>query len=273
VQGTPLFTRFVLLLGVVSMILPSSVNRADEPPAKRIVVIAHRGEHHDHPENTLPAIAAAVALGCDYVELDVRETRDGALVLMHDGDVDRTTDGRGDVADLSLAEVKALEVTAPRDKFPEPVRVPTLGEALDVYADKIQLYLDHKQANEALVVDVLRQHDMIARTAVYGSPDDLAKIRSHDANIRLMPSHPEGEAEMRRLHDRLSVGVFDGGVRDWTAAEVTLAHSLGAEVWVDCLGDQDNPRGWRHAAAIGVDGIQSDRPAELIKLLEELGLH
>jgi glycerophosphoryl diester phosphodiesterase len=252
--------------------LLGGTSQGDEAAKRHVVVIAHRGEHRAHPENSLPAIAAAVELGCDYVELDVRQTRDGALVLMHDGAVGRTTNGRGNVADLSFAEIKALEVNAPRDRFPEPVRVPTLTEALDAYGDKIQLYLDHKQAPEGVVVDVLRQHDMIARTAVYGSPDDLVRYRQHDANIRLMPSHPDNEADMRRLHQRVGVGVFDGGIEDWTAEQVELSHNLGAEVWVDCLGDTDNPRGWRRAVAIGVDGIQSDRPAELIELLEEMRL-
>ena len=261
--------HITVLLGV-AVTCGSAV--ADESARKRIVVIAHRGAHVEHPENSLPAIAAAAELGCEYVEVDVRQTSDGALVLMHDRSVDRSTNGRGNVADLTLAEIRALEVTAAPGKYAQPLRVPTLGEALAAHADEIQLYLDHKQASEDQVVAVLRKHDMIARTAVYGSPDDLARFRAHDAELRLMPSHPDDEAQMRYLRDEVGVNIFDGGVEDWSADEVTLAHSLGAEVWVDCLGKEDHPRGWRRAVAIGVDGIQSDRPGELIELLEELGL-
>jgi glycerophosphoryl diester phosphodiesterase len=61
--------------------------------ADRIVVIAHRGEHRAHPENTLPAFQAAIDAGADFFELDVRTTSDGRLVLMHDARVDRTTKG------------------------------------------------------------------------------------------------------------------------------------------------------------------------------------
>src|SRR5258708_9235592 len=77
---------------------------------RRIAVIAHRGEHLNHTENTLAAFQAAIDLGADYFELDVRTTKDGKLVLMHDGTVDRTTNGKGEVANLTIDERRALEV-------------------------------------------------------------------------------------------------------------------------------------------------------------------
>jgi glycerophosphoryl diester phosphodiesterase len=73
-------------------------------PGKRVVVIAHRAAHEEAPENSLAAIRAAITAGCDYVEMDVRGTKDGALVLMHDGAVNRTTDGSGEVAAMTLEE-------------------------------------------------------------------------------------------------------------------------------------------------------------------------
>ena len=95
--------------------------------AARIEVIAHRGEHIECPENTLPAIQKAIDLGCDWVEIDVRTTRDGHFVLMHNGRVDATTDGLGAVADLTLAAVKALDAGARKAKY-RGTRVPTLDE-------------------------------------------------------------------------------------------------------------------------------------------------
>src|SRR5205807_1804496 len=71
-------------------------------PDARIVVIAHRGANKFAPENTLAAFRKAIELGCDYFELDVRRTKDGQLVLMHDGSVDRTTNGTGSVVDMTL---------------------------------------------------------------------------------------------------------------------------------------------------------------------------
>src|SRR5262249_10137449 len=80
------------------------------PPLKHpIAVIAHRAGRALSPENTLAAIRKAISLGVDYVELDIRAAKDGPLVIMHDGSVDRTTNGQGKVKELTLAEIRALD--------------------------------------------------------------------------------------------------------------------------------------------------------------------
>src|ERR1700691_5223717 len=76
---------------------------------RQIVAIAHRGEHLHHPENTLPALQAAIDLGMDYAELDVRTTVDGKLVLMHDPTVNRMTNGKGEVAKMTLEQIRNLD--------------------------------------------------------------------------------------------------------------------------------------------------------------------
>src|ERR1700674_257375 len=97
---------------------------------RRIAVIAHRGEHQAHPENTLAAFQAAIDLGADYFELDVRTTKDGKLVLMHDNTVDRTTKGKGNVVNMTFDEIRALEVKGGG-------RVPTFDEALSLAEGRI----------------------------------------------------------------------------------------------------------------------------------------
>src|SRR4030081_215156 len=77
--------------------------------AQTVVAISHRGEHLHHPENTMPAFEEAVRVGADYIEVDVRTTSDGKLVLMHDGQADRTTNGKGDISKMTFAEVRALD--------------------------------------------------------------------------------------------------------------------------------------------------------------------
>src|SRR3974390_1221468 len=113
----------ILCLGaaVLSM-LPVSSNAGEPPAAKRpIVVIAHRGEHLSHVENTLPAFQAAIEAGADYFECDVRTTADGHMVLVHDATVDRTTNGKGHVSELAFDQVRALDARGNR--------VPTFEEA------------------------------------------------------------------------------------------------------------------------------------------------
>ncbi len=91
---------------------------------------AHRGAIKTHPENTIPALREAARLGAQMIEFDVQLTKDGALVLMHDATVNRTTSGKGKVSDLTLAEIKGLDAGSWFDNAFKDFRVPTLEEAL-----------------------------------------------------------------------------------------------------------------------------------------------
>src|SRR5690606_15249365 len=104
--------------------------------------------HTRVPENTLEAYREAIRNGADYVEVDLRITRDGRLVIMHDETVDHITNGRGRVADLSFSDIRRLEVL---DKtHPEEgksiYRVPSFEEVLALCRGEIRIYLDFKQA-------------------------------------------------------------------------------------------------------------------------------
>jgi glycerophosphoryl diester phosphodiesterase len=100
---------------------------------------AHRGAMSTHPENTIPALKEAVRLGAQMIEFDIQLTKDGALVLMHDTTVDRTTNGKGKVSDLSLAEIKALDAGAKMDAKFAGTRIPTFEEALAVFPKNVWL--------------------------------------------------------------------------------------------------------------------------------------
>src|SRR5882672_12073778 len=82
---------------------------AAQAQPRQVVAIAHRGEHLHHPENTLPAFEEAIRLGADFIEVDVRTTADGKLILSHDGKVDRRTNGQGDVSKMTFDEIRALD--------------------------------------------------------------------------------------------------------------------------------------------------------------------
>ncbi len=100
---------------------------------------AHRGAMSTHPENTIPALQEAVRLGAHMIEFDIQLTKDGALVLMHDATVDRTTDGKGKVADLTLAEIQALDAGVKIDAKFAGTRTPTFEEALAVFPNNVWL--------------------------------------------------------------------------------------------------------------------------------------
>src|SRR5689334_6804051 len=131
-----------MMLRTVALVLACLALIAANPATRRVVVIAHRGEHLDHPENTLPAIDAAIALGVDYVTIDVRTTADGVLVLSHDPTVDRCTDGHGAVAAMTLAQIQALDAGIRSGPEFAGTRIPTLDEALDLARGRAGLYLN-----------------------------------------------------------------------------------------------------------------------------------
>lgn len=130
-------------------------------PAEPPRIVAHRGAMHAAPENTLEALELAAALGAHIIEIDVRTTMDGHLVVLHDARLDRTTDGTGPVYNHTLAEVQALD--AGRWFHPDHAgaRVPTLGQCLAWAKGRIPLLLDLKERGPAYadaVAAAVRQH-------------------------------------------------------------------------------------------------------------------
>ena len=109
---------------------------------KNIYVAAHRGWSKKFPENTIEAFRAAIELGCDQLETDIRVTKDGELVLMHDGTVDRTTNGSGKVREMTLKELKALDAGVKKGEEFTGCRIPTFIEFMELVKDLPEMTLD-----------------------------------------------------------------------------------------------------------------------------------
>lgn len=131
--------NYRLFLATTLLFIALAHSRADDVTLPFRGLCAHRGAMSTHPENTIPALQEAVRLGAHMVEFDVQLTKDGALVLMHDATVDRTTNGKGKVADLTLAEIKALDAGVKMDARFAGTRVPTFEEALAVFPKNVWL--------------------------------------------------------------------------------------------------------------------------------------
>lgn len=118
-----------------------SLLREKENKNEYVWVAAHRGDWIYAPENSIPALEHAIAFGADMIETDVRLTKDGKIIMMHDYSVDRTTDGKGMIADLTFDEIQKLHL---RNNFGgmTDLKVPTLEEYIQIAKDKILLYLD-----------------------------------------------------------------------------------------------------------------------------------
>src|SRR6266540_6973725 len=112
---------------------------------RRPYVLAHRGASGYAPENTFPAFDRALALKSDGIETDVRSSKDGVLVLVHDERIDRTADGEGRIADLTFAELQKLDVGVGFNPRHRGERIPTAEGFLDRYGGRLPLCLEVKQ--------------------------------------------------------------------------------------------------------------------------------
>ncbi len=141
------------------------------------IVIAHRGFSGLYPENTILAFEKALELGADFIELDVREAKDGEIVVMHDSDVARTTDGEGEVAGLTLGEIKRLDAGKWKGAF-KNVRVPSLDETLESVGGKAFLLIEIKKAAPDKVIGLVKKHGMEESVIIGGfNLDHLKKTR------------------------------------------------------------------------------------------------
>ena len=237
---------------------------------RQVVAIAHRGEHLRHPENTLPAFEEAIRLGADFIEVDVRTTADGKLVLSHDGKVDRRTNGQGDVAKMTFDEVRTLDAGIKSGPQFAGTKVPTFDEALDLARGKIGIYVDVKQASAKDLVTHIGEHGMSDHVVIYAGLRLSKEIQQLNPKLKVMPESDTVET-VKHLIDELHPKVIAFGARDFTPEIIRLVKEAHAEIYVDRMGTTDAPAGWQSAIDAGADGIQTDRPGELVQYLREKG--
>ncbi len=262
--------RYTLQLSTSALALAGAFLSAgfqDGRQSRTILTSAHRGEHLHHPENSLPAIQGAINAGMDFVELDIRTTSDGHLVLMHDPTVDRMTSGRGPVSEKTLADIRKLDlgVRFP-GQFPD-LRVPTFDEALALAEGKIGIYIDTKSASPRDLVAAIGRHDMGAHVMFYSEhPDFLKQISDLRPEWILLPEafNPEN---IRRLLELLHPKMLGFDPRDYNAPTIAAARHANIGIFVDL----NTPAEWQGAIEQGVAGIQTDHPFELREFLRAKG--
>ena len=239
--------------------------------------VAHRGASFRYPENTVAAYRAAVEEGAGGIELDVHLTRDGHPVVMHDPTVDRTTNGRGTVAGMTLAEIRRLDAGGTRE--PDE-RVPMLREVVAEFPE-VSINVDIKDTRlpgaEQVVLDVLRSSGaggrVLVASANYGVLRRFRKVggREYDTNASRVEigvfwglSLLRLERLARPAYAALQVPPTYGPLRLITPRFVRAAHSVGVRVDAWTI---DDPGEMRALLDLGVDSIMTKRPAELAKVL------
>ncbi|HSA60755.1 MAG TPA: glycerophosphodiester phosphodiesterase family protein [Nitrospiraceae bacterium] len=221
----------------------------------RVLRIGHRGAAGHAPENTLAAIQKGIGLGVDFVEIDVRRTADGVLVVLHDETVNRTTNGTGRVAQLSLADLKKFDAGSGES-------IPTLEEVLKAIAGRAGLMLELKMKGTAQrAVEVVHEAGF-RDPVIYASflHDELSPVRVVDPGASLMVLF--GRLPKDPVSSAMAHGPSHVGLRHDTATRrlVEDLHRAGLLVFVYTA---DSPGDIEHALSLGVDGVISNFPERI----------
>jgi glycerophosphoryl diester phosphodiesterase len=232
-----------------------------------LLCIGHRGASARAPENTLASFETAIGDGADGLEFDVRLTRDGVPIVLHDATVDRTTSGRGTVAALDLARIRRLDAGswfAPRFRGE---RVPTLAETLDLACGRCGVNIELKIETGDAMRLARAVANVVAGARFRGwmvissfSRPALIATRAAMPRARLGWLASRSARGLRPTDKRLSLWSFHPHLRLATPRRLRLAHRLKLRVLVWPVNDT---RAARRLAAAGVDGVMTDDPARL----------
>ena len=257
------------------------------------MVVAHRGCWSRAPENSVAAIENCIRLGVDMVEIDVRSTADGALVLMHDTTVDRTTTGGGKISDMTLDDVRRLKLrqgAGGRHAAVTEARVPTLAEALLAARDRILVNLDLKAEEEAEVIALVEKLSMngqiLMKLRATPQEDRLLNAPFHGktpympvVGVCLPRKSPHCKPQLRvplaeyARFNPVAYEVCFFNDRDFLRQALAQPRAANTRIWVNTLGRDDeraleNPEStWGGLIDMGVSIIQTDRPEELLAYL------
>jgi len=225
---------------------------AKESPSHKVLRIGHRGACGHAPENTLASIEKAISIGCDFTEVDVQRTADESLILLHDERVDRTTNGKGAAAEMTLADIRKLDAGGGQV-------IPTLEEALATAGGRIGLILELKTEGLAYDVCGIVRASGFPGEIIYASflHDELQHVRRADPDARTLVLFKrlskDPAAEATRLQ-ATHVGLrFDTA----TLPLMKALHKARLRVFVYTV---NRPADIARMRALGVDGIVSSHP-------------
>jgi glycerophosphoryl diester phosphodiesterase len=213
--------------------------------------IGHRGAAGHAPENTLLSIQKAIELGVDMVEVDVRRTRDGELVLLHDQRVNRTTNGRGRIGDLSFEEVRRLDAGLGE-------AIPSLREALDLVRGSVQLMIELKEPGIVpevmdLIEDCHSSQEVILASFHHLALIEVRRLQSTARTLALIDRVP-ASLDFAKDAEVTHAGVSVGSV---TEKFVSSVHRANYQLFVYTVNEE---RDIRRMSELSVDGIISDYP-------------
>ena len=272
----------------------------NDPNSDYVVVISHRGDWRNSPENSIPAIESIIRMGADMMELDVKMTKDSVLVLMHDKTIDRMTNGKGLVSDITYDSLMTFNMKRAHNVATDSIKVPTLREALLCCKDRILVNVDHAYPYYKEIVELANELGVTGQVLMKGKSnidkvnEDMAK---HENNLLYMPiidiNKPKGQALFAEYQERGVVPMayevcwqYPGEELDNCIATIL---ETGSKAWVNTLwpslcggvgNDDDAALDAADPADVygqyldkGFTMIQTDRPELLINYLRSVGRH
>jgi glycerophosphoryl diester phosphodiesterase len=239
-------------------------------------ISAHRGNASSAPENTLAAFKNALQVGADFIEVDVRTTNDGVLMIMHDANLERTTNGKGAFKLYDAAYLKTLSAGKGFTGVFENEKIPTLEETCQLISDwnashqhKTHLYIDAKDVEPQPLVAILKKYGLDENAVYYGSDDFLWRLTSVFQGAKLLPAL-KNKTDIMAKFNKLKPYAFDASWLSLTKEMVDEIHRLGVKVFTDLLGPLDTEINYIKASEMGVDLIQTDR---ILVVQKTLSMH
>lgn len=265
-------------------------------PNGRVMVIAHRGDWHDAPENTLQAIENAISLGVDMIEIDVQKTRDGKLILMHDETVNRMTNGHGEITELSYKEIQSLQVKQAQggeNAMLVDEHIPTLEEVMECVRGRVFVNLDKCWSIREEVYQVLEQTGTVNH-GLFKSDAPLEEVVDFLDSKPIRPEYMHiiqpGNAEllsdpdllMMKMKPKAIEFIFEDENIPYAVEETFLLFAGKCRIWVNtlwdslCAGHSDERSlinandGWGWGIARKVNMIQTDQSRQLLDYLRSV---
>jgi glycerophosphoryl diester phosphodiesterase len=249
--------------------------RAAKSPVVGIAV--HRAANEFAPENTLSAMQIALDLEVNYIEMDVRQTLDGQSILLHDGNLDRTTSGKGPVNKMNFKDLRALSAGSWFDPFFASEKVPTLEEACSLLADhnkknrhKTYFYVDCKEINAKVLIANLNKYNLLDGSVFYlNSTEQISQIRAFAPQAKMMPGLGSAQ-DLDRMVDMYHPYALDMNWNELSKELIEKAHAKGVKIFSDGFGSNMNADSYIKAIQAGIDVISTNKISVICEAAERL---
>ncbi|MDZ4859059.1 MAG: glycerophosphodiester phosphodiesterase family protein [Candidatus Hydrogenedentes bacterium] len=239
-----------------------------------IILVGHRGTVKFAPENTIVAFNTAIEHGADLLEMDIRETKDGHLIVMHDASIARTTTGRGDVALMNLEEIRAFDAGSKFDAKFIGEKVPTFQEVLKAIEGRALPDIDFKAGDPQKLVEAVRAAGLVGKGTLYcGDWAKLKETLAIEPGFVIRPTAPKGLPGLNSVIAEFDPPIVNIDWGNFSEELVRRIHIEGKLAFVNTMGKNDNEASYKRAISAGADYIQSDNLELLLPILKARGLH